>query len=244
MAHCLVRTPSQTSALTMPLPRIAGGAIAVAFNRAITPAELADLQGSGADIFELRLDLLDKDIAIEEVEQISASFADAPLIITCRAANEGGCELNDEERLLRYASAINYATAVDIELASTALLDKLRPMLQDRDIELILSYHNLTTTPARALLADIVADCFANEADICKIATTVNNEADIEILLDLLAQEQQPLAVMGMGELELAGTSRVKLAQAGSLFVFAQGPHATATGQPALCWLQNKIRSN
>lgn len=64
----------------------------------------------------------------------------------------------------------------------------------------IISYHNTTETPPRKELVAIIEKCFAEGADIAKIACHVHSAKDNARLLGLL-DEDRPLVVVGMGPL-------------------------------------------
>lgn len=229
------------------LPRREDCAIVVAFDRAANPDELAPLRERGTDYFELRLDLTDSQSPAQDAIN-AASFAGHPLIVTCRRADEGGVEATDSERMLRIAACLEHASAIDIEHASESILPQARMLADGNDCELIISSHLLQETPSLDWLIKRVEQSFVAGADICKLVTLVRSTADVALLTELVEQErstkQRPLAVMSMGDAELAGPGRVSLGRAGSLFVFGQAPAATAAGQPKLDWLAQQLRND
>lgn len=228
------------------LPRIDGGAIALPFDRAAKHDELAQLRKQGADIFELRLDLAGNPTQAQAA-MLSASFAGHPLIATCRHPDEGGQGDADVARLSRLAACVEHASALDIELAAASILPEAKILATKHGCELIVSFHDLNATPELARLENIMDDAFAAGATVAKIVTTVTTEADLANLQELLAlarSTNRPLAIMGMGETDLALRSRLELARAGSLFVFARAGLETTPGQPELAWLASQLRGN
>ena len=218
------------------LPRVPGCAIAVPFDRRPRENELAELQIAQADIFELRLDLADchsPDYAAE----LAAAFATVPLLVTCRSTTEGGRGGPDSERLALLAATVDYANAIDIELASTDLVPQVAELAQANDLELIISHHNMHTTPECDKLNAMADQAYAKQANIVKIVTVTHTAEDVAVLEKFLAiqlQQDREVAVMGMGPSNIAINSRITLARKGSIFMFAQASIESAPGQPTL----------
>ena len=231
------------------LPRHAQGSIALPFFDTVSKEKLEDLVNLGADIFEFRLDLANNPTG-DKAKTLTENFATHPLILTCRSSNEGGKGTSDKQRLASLQSCAKYATAIDIEIASTTLHNEIHKLVEINDCELIMSYHNFETTPALDELTQKVAQAFNKGADICKIVTTTSTSKDLDVLIELLETEKndknRPLAVMNMTKEDgdLGATGRVQLAKSGSVFMFACLPDsATAKGQPELSWLVKQLRS-
>src|SRR5882724_10253478 len=92
-------------------------------------AELEALAtAGGADLVELRADLCEE----PRPETLPALLArlragGRPLILTTRAAAEGGRPMDDARRRALYTSGLPHADAIDVEIASTALAAELVP---------------------------------------------------------------------------------------------------------------------
>lgn len=226
------------------LPQSPTCLIAISCSGPVPAAELAALREQGAGIFELRLDLGELRTA-EEAADAAASFADYPLIVTCRSEREGGRPRTEEERVAMLRACLPHAQAVDIEMSSPKLLAAIKPHCDDDGPDLIISGHYFEHIPGLEQLLGCADAAAGVGADIIKVAAVTRNAADTSVLEQLLqAQLDQGrrMAVMGMGEDEEAARSRAVLAKAGSCFVFAShGPHASAPGQPSLAWLAEQL---
>ncbi|HKQ08761.1 MAG TPA: shikimate dehydrogenase [Blastocatellia bacterium] len=184
-----------------------------------------------ADIIELRLDYL-RDFDFNNPDRLSALLDDKPLpvIVTCRAVDEGGQqEVAEAVRLRLLTEALRRgADYCDIEAAhydegTAARLDASR---------LIVSYHNFSKTPAD--LSAIYERLTRRPAAIHKIAVRANDITDalrVLGLLDRAATEHRPLIAIAMQEAGLLtrilGPVRGSFLTYGSL---ARG-HESAPGQ-------------
>lgn len=155
---------------------------------------------SEAELIELRLDYL-KDFDFTEPQNLRPLLEGKPLpvIITCRAVEEGGRQrIPDEIRLrLLIEGARQFADYCDIEAAHYAEAAKLRPDIS----KLIVSYHNFEETPAN--LESIYESICALPAAVHKIATRANSVTDnlaIFRLLDRANEEGRKLIALAMNE--------------------------------------------
>src|SRR5947199_233690 len=95
-------------------------------------AELEALAtAGGADLVELRADLCEE----PRPETLPALLArlragGRPLILTTRAAAEGGRPMDDVRRRALYTSGLPHADAIDVEIPSTALPAELAALLR------------------------------------------------------------------------------------------------------------------
>ncbi len=229
------------------LPRINNGcAIGVPLIGAQNNVELQAMLSAGADFFEIRLDLTSCTNP-NDAKQLARSVTPYPFLATYRSKSEGGQGEDTKLGYVLLAATVSAACAIDIELSATELLAELSPVLREQNCELIASAHFLHQTPSLDKLQQCVAQGIEAKAGIVKIATKVNSTNDIDTLLKLLANHSDqniPLAVMGMGELELASRSRIACARAGSVFTFAQHGLPTAPGQPQLSWLAAQLHAD
>ncbi len=142
------------------------------------------------------------------------------------------------------AACVDYACALDVELASTHMLNTARKLTDGTECDLILSYHHFGNTPPLADLLRLHDLAIAAGADVFKVSTRTANANDIACLASLLEHGQRSgirIAVMGVGDTEVAAQSRVELGRAGSCFVFAQAGQSSAPGQPDLAWLASRL---
>jgi len=165
----------------------------------------------GADLVELRLDSVSD-------PSVSGALADRrlPVILTCRAAWEGGQFKGSEEerrRILQEALASD-ANYVDIEWRAhfTDLLS------QTEGRRIVLSMHDFNGVPAD--LTERAQAMRSTGAELIKLAVTTSRLSDCLPLLDLGAQiGRRGTVLVGMGECGLA--TRVLAAQFGSVWTYA-----------------------
>src|SRR5689334_9419546 len=98
----------------------------------------------GADLVELRADLCDA----PRPETLPAVLTrlrggGRPVILTARAALEGGRLSDDRLRRALYEAGLPHVDAIDVEIASTALVDALVPQARAASKTVILSAHAL-----------------------------------------------------------------------------------------------------
>jgi len=196
--------------------------------QSITQAEEA-----GADMLELRIDYLE-DITPAHLEMLIHA-TNKPVIVTPRLASEGGHWQSSEAERFEYlhqAVALG-ADYIDVEFRAT-------PQLRDdliahkRNSQVIISYHNFQETESLAALWRIFQEQMDLGADIGKIATMANSEADTRIIRNLLGkagEAHQACIALCMGEQGM--TSRVHAPEWGSFLTFAalDHAHASAPGQ-------------
>ncbi|MEN3333215.1 MAG: 3-dehydroquinate dehydratase / shikimate dehydrogenase [Blastocatellia bacterium] len=184
-----------------------------------------------ADMIELRLDYL-RDFDFNEPDGLSALLDGKPLpvIVTCRAVDEGGQQkINEAARLRLLATSLQRgADYCDIEAAhyneaAAAQLDASR---------LIVSYHNFSETPD--YLTTIYERLIRLPAAVHKITVRANDISDsLEVfrLLDHAAAARRPLIAIAMQEAGLL--TRILGPSRGSFLTFgstARG-HESAPGQ-------------
>ncbi|MEK7415254.1 MAG: type I 3-dehydroquinate dehydratase, partial [Planctomycetota bacterium] len=185
-------------------------------------------RAAGADAVEVRLDLALK--AGGSAEAIFSSFAwlSLPIIVTIRHASEQGAWKGDEgARLHLYARADTAGAAwVDRELAHHTV----RPWRPTR-AKLILSHHDFTGMGKD--LPAVVSAMRAARADLCKIAVTATDAADLDRVRQLI-DGKGPVAAMAMGEHGVP--SRLLAGVWNSALTFARlpGDAGSAVGQPAI----------
>ncbi|MFA5580021.1 MAG: type I 3-dehydroquinate dehydratase [Methanothrix sp.] len=189
---------------------------------AVRSASIAE--GLGADLVEVRLDLLAGDPmkVIREVRDATA----LPIIATNRMVLEGGGFLGGEdERIEILAEASAWADVVDVELIARRR-DRLLEMV---DVPAIISYHDFEGMPSIEASRSILEEIFEAGADIAKLALTPASLEDCLHLLMLLSERRCPTSLMGMG-----GVGRHLRAVApiyGSVLTYGYIGSPTAPGQ-------------
>ena len=149
----------------------------------------------GADILEIRLDLLDlRDFkqAVEFLNEVK-NEVELPLIITNRSSIEGGkWNGKEEERislLINLLSMKNLIDAVDIELSTEKKeRDKVLNAAKKAGKKVIISSHNFFETPSFQEMEAILEKAFLEGADIAKLAVMPQAENDVLDLLKLTLQ--------------------------------------------------------
>jgi 3-dehydroquinate dehydratase-1 len=180
----------------------------------------------GADILELRIDLLDSDahLALQDIKKTGL-----PVIITNRMKQEGGAwKGSEDERIRTLISFLPMADAVDIELCakdSGAVVKKAR----DAGKTVIISTHDFQKTPGNDVMKRIISDSFAAGADIAKLVVMPNSLADVLRLLDVTLLAKAAVCTIAMGE--KGRYSRVVAPLYGSVMTYGYVEKATAPGQ-------------
>ena len=184
------------------------------------------------DLFELRLDCLAG--VADQLQDMLAKLR-APLIITARHPQEGGArKLSLRQRRDLLTRFLNHADYLDVELRSASELRRLLAIAEAKKIRRIISFHNLKSTPRARLLAMKARQARAQRADVFKVATRTDTPMELGRLLDFMTNSRLdiPLAVMGIGK--LGAISRVLLARAGSVLIYASLCTTVTEGQPSV----------
>lgn len=144
----------------------------------------------GAELVELRLDCLRRDVDLKRV----LAERPTPMVITVRRAADGGLWRGDEEkrqRLLREAIALG-VDYVDLEV------DVAKQIRKFGRTKRIISYHNLKRTPDELL--DIAEQCDEMDADVVKVATLASSLTDAVNVLQVAERAVVPTVAIAMGE--------------------------------------------
>lgn len=187
---------------------------------------------SQCEMAEIRIDLCGFDAA-QTAEVFKASKK--PLVATCRPDNH-----SDELRMSLLKVAIESGAAyVDVEIESSAAFKaEMAQFAHKHSCKYIVSYHNYEYTPGLIALQEIVKQCFADGADIAKIAAMSCSPQDSARLLSLY-DTNKSLVILGMGQ---AGKiTRLAAPLLGAPFTFAAltEAQATAPGQMSIETMQN-----
>ena len=185
------------------------------------------------DLFELRLDRL-AGIA-DCVEKVLPKLI-KPLIITARDPREGGAnKLRLRQRRDLLARFFHHADYVDVELRSASALLTSFDLTKNKRVRRIISFHDFRSTPSVRMLVAKAHEARLNGADIFKVATRTDTPTQLRRLLEFTTRSRLDfgLAVMGIGK--LGELSRVLLARAGSILIYASmGAVSDVEGQLSL----------
>ncbi|MEA3328558.1 MAG: type I 3-dehydroquinate dehydratase [Candidatus Omnitrophota bacterium] len=194
-----------------------------------------------ADLLELRVDRFEK-ISPAYVTRIirSRRKTGLPLILTIRDKKEGGGRfISDQAKLKLFNSVVFLVDALDIELNS-AILARVVKIAHSNKKTVIISYHNLKTTPGIKRLKSIALNAKRQGADIIKVAVNASKVKDVATLLEFtLGHKQKNLVTISLGK---TGTiSRLFFPLAGSLFTYAYLDKPFGSGQLPLALLQKHL---
>ena len=178
---------------------------------------------AGADVLELRVDLLEETGALTaapmdtaaarvleclrgvgEVANGADADAGAPLLLTCRTAAEGGrAQLDDAAygTLLRSVldGLADWAperrpAAIDVEV-QRGCLQRVCEHAHTLGVDVVASFHDFEATPPDEVLEEVLARMASEGADLAKIAVWPTSADDVARLLGVCAR-----ATAGMGE--------------------------------------------
>jgi len=190
------------------------------------------------DLFELRLDRL-AGIA-DHVERVLPKLR-RPLIITARDPREGGANnllLRQRRDLL--ARFLNHADYIDIELRSVSALLSSLGLARSKNVRRIISFHDFKSTPSVRILAAKAREAKSCGAGIFKVATRTDTPMELRRLVDFITSNRLNLALAVMGIGKLGAISRILLARAGSVLIYASvGAVSDVEGQLSLDQLRN-----
>ena len=179
--------------------------------------------GAGADVLELRVDLLEEAGALTaapmdtaaarvleclrgvgEVANGADADAGAPLLLTCRTAAEGGrAQLDDAAygALLRSVldGLADWAperrpAAIDVEV-QRGCLQRVCEHAHTLGVDVVASFHDFEATPPDEVLEGVLARMADEGADLAKIAVWPTSADDVARLLGVCAR-----ATAGRGE--------------------------------------------
>lgn len=211
------------------------GLICAALNVPGTEAALAAMRRakrSGADLVELRLDLME-DFNLERL----LAYNPLPVIVTYRRADQGGGrECGESERLAVLGRALQMgADYVDVELGSEAGLKR-----SGRG-RVIVSFHDFEGCPED--LPALARRIAAAGADVVKVAVTPAHPLECLPLYELAGSCGKPVIALGMGEFGAA--SRLLSLRFGAYLTYgALGPEeCTAPGQLSVAEMAGLCRA-
>ncbi|MCP4813167.1 MAG: shikimate dehydrogenase [Planctomycetaceae bacterium] len=184
-------------------------------------AEHRHLVSEGAQLVELRLDYLKRNVNLQRI----LKNRPGPIVATCRRAQDGGrWEGTEESRLMILRSAIaGGVDYVDLEEDIAAAIPRYG------SCQRIISLHDFRETPSN--LEEIHQRLAALDADIVKIATMAHSPHDGLRMLRLVRDSEIPTVGICMGDI---GTpSRILAGKFGAPFTYSTFHHerSLAPGQ-------------
>ncbi len=151
--------------------------------------QFTSAQGSGADLLELRNDLISNHLLIRLAQQSTL-----PIILTLKRSIAP-----DSLRALLQLSNIHY---VDVDYRRRRQLRLVR-QLRLSTTKLILSAHNYQSTPNWPSAQKLAQQLWCQHPDVIKIATNINQVDDLVVIKRLQEKYQRRIIAIGMGELGL-----------------------------------------
>lgn len=193
------------------------------------------------DILEWRLDLTGLSGSRWRQRCRDLEQSGARVLLTIRSAAEGGkWSGSDAERLALYRQGLAVVSMVDVEINSR-ILPEVVEVAHQTGKPVIGSFHDFSKTPPARVLAENISRGWKNGADVVKLATKLNAEKDLELLLKLIKSGtlRHPLCLIGMGPPE----ARVALARAGSCFAYGFLGKSAAPGQVPCVELRRQLQN-
>lgn len=180
----------------------------------------------GADLIELRIDLLDVDArrTLQELKKLGL-----PVIITNRMRQEGGAwEESEDARIQKLLSLLPLANAVDIELCAEDR-DAVVKKAKSTGKTVIISTHDFQRTPEYEVMLGVIHESFEAGADIAKLAVMPQSLEDVLRLLRVTLHSEGAVCTIAMGS--IGRHSRVIAPIYGSVMTYGYADTPTAPGQ-------------
>ena len=201
--------------------------------------EVEMAEKAGADILEIRMDLIPKKEDVIRFFKDVTNATSLPIIATNRLKSEGGSFVDSEDqRISMLMSVMEYANAVDIELRAAErgfVTDKARKS----GIVSIVSYHDFAETPTKEQMLEILKEA-RHLGDIPKLAVMAASLSDVISLLEVTLLAQKPLCMIAMGQ--IGKHSRVIAPLYGSALTYGHvSGAAKAPGQLSVRELRNAL---
>ncbi len=193
------------------------------------------------DLFELRLDALRHSLG--EISRALPKLR-APLLFTARHPAEGGVgRLRLAERRALLQHFLKDAAIIDLELRSVGQMKDMIGEMHRRQIDLLISRHDLRTTPSPNDLRRDAHSAAAAGAAIFKLVTRTDTREQLARLITFFeaSRDLLPIAAMGIGKLGLE--SRSRLDRLGSALTYASIGRANVAGQPSLSQFRRAQRA-
>lgn len=186
-----------------------------------------------ADIFEIRVDCLKKNIedVVKYVSLVKEKI-DIPMIGTIREN-----DFTKDKRIDFFKAIIPFVDSIDIEIDSNLQKDIIR-LAQGKTI--IVSEHNFELTPDEEGIKNIVNRALLQGADIVKVAFMAKNREDVIRLLMFTYRSNIPMVSIAMGD--IGKISRVFAPFFGSLYTYGYITSPVAPGQLSVWELAEEFK--
>jgi 3-dehydroquinate dehydratase / shikimate dehydrogenase len=175
----------------------------------------------GADLAEIRIDLLSEDERDEWTRLLQEKVL--PVVVTNRASWEGGrAPVGEPARIDVLVSAAKAnAEYIDVELSAVHdFLERSSWPMAGSTTQLILSHHNFDRALTIEEVRGIYRGMIDAGADVCKVAMAAESARDNVVVFQALAEgKEKPMIMLAMGE--LGQCSRILAGKYGSYFTFA-----------------------
>lgn len=204
--------------------------VVLALNDGVAIDEVKTALDKGADIIELRVDLFSS-TEPAHVQSVFQRYEGIPVLATIRSKSEGGkWNASESERAALYKAVMPYCGAVDIELSSDEILERVIHEAHHAGRLVIGSYHNFDKTPDLVEIEAIHRHGSKVGVDIVKVASYCRNRLDLRVLAAFtLDHATRDVVVIGMGA--EANITRIFFPALGSLMTYTFLGEPTAPGQ-------------
>ena len=211
---------------------------------------MAQAKGEGADVAELRLDLMDP-AGFDAGRDIPALLEGRPLpvVVTYRPEWEGG-QYTGPEKARREALALAAslgAEYIDVEMVvAKQVLEGFPESVWEGKTRVIVSHHNFQGMPSERELRGFYSQCLDAGADVVKLAMQAHDVADVGRLVGVLegaVADGVPMIALAMGE--VGRVTRLLQGRLGGHLTFAclgDESQATAPGQCTVAEIQALYR--
>ena len=162
--------------------------------------EISAMSSRSFDLCELRFDKL-----LPSSDDLPSLVRELPFpkIATVRDPLEGGANsIPESTRLGLFERWLPVCNFIDVELRNLSRFSKLIQEAESTGKEVIVSFHDFAKTPALEELQEMFDRSGRVPNRIFKVATTVSQWSDVEILIQLIQDNPEfRVAAMGMGAL-------------------------------------------
>jgi len=179
-----------------------------------------------ADVVELRLDSLNDARGLEKFLSIKK-----PVIATCMPSWEGGrFKGTEQQRIKILEDALLFASYITIELRTVPRLrNKLVKAAKERNVNVIVAYHDFAKTPSKKRIEGIIAREM-RIGDIAKVAFMPKDVNDVLTLLNVLSEKKQCVQVIALSMGPVGRISRILGPLLGSYLTYGSVSKSRSAG--------------
>ncbi len=192
---------------------------------------------AGADLVEIRADMWPASHidSIGDIMNRIRGKLKMPLILTVRGDAQSGPGQDsgisdDNERIRMYEALIEYASAVDVEVASRRVFDKVISMTAGSKVKIIASHHDFTHVPPDNRLKKLASRSADAGAHFFKVACHARSGGELADLFSFCARCHD-IRVIAMAMGPLGPASRLAAPAFGSALGYAYWGRANVPGQ-------------